>query len=357
MPSSEELRRRRRFWLLRWDNPAQHGAPHFRGGRAGESGAVESPVDPVRVVQPETLPPLPGELAEPEAAAPPVAAASSWTSEFANDIFEPREQLERRFFEDCGGFPGLSISVRAGGSTTSVRVPLVRGAVVVGSHPSCGLRLVHDAVQPQQFVIQWLDGWVGYQKLSLPRTDSFSTGNQRGEARSPLNWWRVGQMLSLGPYRLRLENDEPSLIQPPRDWKPRQRNEWWSLIGSEDRRPPIGGPVALGRELTRVQPIWLRPASGADPFRLSRRLVWIGRSETCDVVLRHGSVAARHAAILQLPSGTWLVNCSHPGSLRWNGQAVSIARVSPGDDIDFGDVAVNVERAPRGAGPTAPLRS
>lgn len=50
----------------------------------------------------------------------------------------------------------------------------------------------------------------------------------------------------------------------------------------------------------------LIPIGGGDPIPLLRKALLVGRSESCDVVLRFSNVSAQHCRLI-LDEGYWLV--------------------------------------------------
>src|SRR5690606_10632923 len=82
----------------------------------------------------------------------------------------------------------------------------------------------------------------------------------------------------------------------------------------------------------------LAPKDGSKARAIVKRRVLIGRSQTCDIVIDHPSVADIHA-VLEVQNGMGRVYDmdSITGSLV-NGQKVIAENIDSGDSIQFGDV-------------------
>ncbi len=73
-----------------------------------------------------------------------------------------------------------------------------------------------------------------------------------------------------------------------------------------------------------------------------RDVVRIGRLPTCEVVLEGDGVARYHAVIERSVDGTWALLGMGPSETRLNGQAVTRARLNPGDELSIGTYKIRV---------------
>ena len=74
----------------------------------------------------------------------------------------------------------------------------------------------------------------------------------------------------------------------------------------------------------------LIPLGGGDPIPLLREKLLVGRSESCDIVLRFANVSAHHC-ILELDCGYWFVEDKNSrNGTKVEGTRVSRKRLDPG---------------------------
>jgi len=77
----------------------------------------------------------------------------------------------------------------------------------------------------------------------------------------------------------------------------------------------------------------LIPLGGGDPIPLLKKLLLVGRRESCDVVLRFSNVSAHHCQ-LYVNQGYWFVkDLGSRNGTKVNGTRVTEKRVDPGDTL------------------------
>lgn len=98
----------------------------------------------------------------------------------------------------------------------------------------------------------------------------------------------------------------------------------------------------------------LIPVGGGDPIPLLRKTLLVGRSESCDVVLRFANVSAQHCR-LGLEGGYWFVDDegSRNGT-RVNGARVTRKRLLPGDVLALASHKYEVRYSPSQNGAFGP---
>ena len=79
------------------------------------------------------------------------------------------------------------------------------------------------------------------------------------------------------------------------------------------------------------------PVSGVT-FRTGMGRTVVGRDEACDIVLRDGTVSARHAEIIVRPEGCTITNLMATNGTRVNGRDVQNAQLTDGDVVRLGRV-------------------
>ena len=78
-------------------------------------------------------------------------------------------------------------------------------------------------------------------------------------------------------------------------------------------------------------------------FDLTKAKTTVGRSEANDIVLKDGTVSARHAQLVQ-EGGTWrVINLISTNGTSVNGETNIVSYLSPGDTISFGRVEMIFE--------------
>ena len=77
----------------------------------------------------------------------------------------------------------------------------------------------------------------------------------------------------------------------------------------------------------------LIPQGGGDPIPLLKKSLFVGRAESCDVVLRFPNVSSRHCQ-LTCDAGYWYVtDLDSSNGTKVNGNRVLRKRIDPGDKI------------------------
>lgn len=79
----------------------------------------------------------------------------------------------------------------------------------------------------------------------------------------------------------------------------------------------------------------LIPMGGGDPIPLLKKVLLVGRRESCDVVLRFSNVSAHHCQ-LSVNGGYWYVrDLDSRNGVKVNGVRVREKRVDPGDELSI----------------------
>lgn len=96
---------------------------------------------------------------------------------------------------------------------------------------------------------------------------------------------------------------------------------------------------------------WLfAPLTKSDPDAAFSDHISVGRAQICDIVLRFPYVSKLHARFHTAEDGLQLVDHDSANGTRVNGKqlaALQAERVQPGDDLQFGQVAVRLVDAAR----------
>jgi adenylate cyclase len=98
----------------------------------------------------------------------------------------------------------------------------------------------------------------------------------------------------------------------------------------------------------------LIPIGGGDPIPLLKKVLMVGRRESCDIVLRFSNVSAHHAE-LKLVGGYWHVkDLQSRNGVKVNGQRVVEKRLDPGDQLAIAKHVYDVQYSPADLGAIGP---
>jgi len=193
--------------------------------------------------------------------------------------------------------------------------PLDRPCIRIGRSPRSDLCLNHASLEPQHTAIFILDGALYVCSLS-PAADII--GSRGGVI---ADWWRPGENLWIGPYRLRIDG---AIDQPP----PEDPRACAKEFDTELSRPVIhfrGGDRQL------------------QTCPLTRHLTLIGSSELCDWRLDVAGILPVHAAIVRNSAGLSLIDLSDEGRTLVNEQPAAFAPLDVGDTVRLGNVSGQVQ--------------
>jgi adenylate cyclase len=98
----------------------------------------------------------------------------------------------------------------------------------------------------------------------------------------------------------------------------------------------------------------LLPLGGGDPIPLLKKLLLVGRRESCDVVLRFSNVSAHHCQ-LYVNQGYWFVkDLGSRNGTKVNGTRVTEKRIDPGDTLSVAKHKPEFKYSPSDLGPSGP---
>jgi adenylate cyclase len=162
-------------------------------------------------------------------------------------------------------------------------------------------------------------------------------------------WLVNGDELAFSRYRYRIVYATPPGRMPPAGAdgvaEKRAAPPTMRVGASASSSRPVESGSALGR---------LVPCGGGDPILLSKPHVVIGRHSDCDVVLRLGTISARHCQ-LDLKDGRWQVrDLGSRNGIRVDGKVCQEHDLAPGSILSIAIVRFRVHYDPPGAGPRQP---
>lgn len=98
----------------------------------------------------------------------------------------------------------------------------------------------------------------------------------------------------------------------------------------------------------------LIPLGGGDPIPLLKKVLLVGRRESCDIVLRFSNVSAHHCQ-LYCNGGYWYVkDLKSRNGIKVNGMRVTEKRLDPGDELSVAKHKYDVRYSPYDLGAVGP---
>jgi pSer/pThr/pTyr-binding forkhead associated (FHA) protein len=194
----------------------------------------------------------------------------------------------------------------------SKAVELTQPFALVGRSAGCTVRLINPSVHERHVYIQVLNGRPYFVVLG-DRTGVSIDGTAVTEG-----WLSEREVLQVGEFDLIVsvgENDPNVVTQPADGCSAEDAYLGVSLVGDS---------TGLARSLLRSP------------------LAIIGRHAKCDLRLLDMRVRSFHAAIVQTPTGGWVVNLRSAERVRVNGKQVRLARLEVGDHIELNGVRLEV---------------
>ncbi len=193
--------------------------------------------------------------------------------------------------------------------------PLDQICIRIGRSSRSDLCLNHASVEPQHAAVFVLDGALYVCSLS-PAADIIGL---RGGVIA--DWWRPGESLWIGPYRVRIDGviDQP----PPEDPRACAKE-----FDAELSRPVI--QFRLGDRQHQTCP-------------LTRHLTLIGSSELCDWRLVAPGIQPVHAAIVRNATEMSLIDLSGQEQTLVNEQPAAFTSLDVGDTVRLGSVSGQVQ--------------
>lgn len=98
----------------------------------------------------------------------------------------------------------------------------------------------------------------------------------------------------------------------------------------------------------------LIPVGGGDPIPFLKKILLVGRRESCDIVLRFSNVSAHHCQ-LNIKNGYWYVKDSNSrNGIKVNGVRVTEKYIEPGDILSVAKHKYEVSYSPAELGAIGP---
>ena len=144
-----------------------------------------------------------------------------------------------------------------------------------------------------------------------------------GEAEPRVHGWLdPGQGLGIGPFSIRWEGNDSRPRQPSGSHAPLACETLDETHSSLLPRAGLEVPIQVGER----ESLW----------RMESQVALIGRSQSCQVVLRGESVSRFHASLIRTSKGVWIVDLLAREGVAVNGVKVRWAWLDEGDEVRIG---------------------
>jgi pSer/pThr/pTyr-binding forkhead associated (FHA) protein len=237
------------------------------------------------------------------------------------------------FLDACEATGPLQLDLEEAGATRQVL--LHQPFALIGRHPRADLHLDDPEVSRRHAYLQIVGGYVYCLDLHS-RTGT----HWQQEPEHSSDWFSPGQVITIGPCRLRL-------IKGGREGQPPDAN-LHTPLESGDRGAAALPEVTL--DFTNARP-------SLPPWLMNRPLVLLGAAGECKVRMHDLQVSGFHASLVNTPKGLWVVDLCGRGGIAVNGVLLRMARLDDGDQLRVGEIIIRVRcQQPRAAGAAATPR-
>ena len=244
--------------------------------------------------------------------APSILAPASNTEAMRIEV----DRIHRRMLIECRAKTATRIRIELPGKDTQI-VTMSRPYLLIGSNPTCDLRLDHEDVSPQHAFLHWVNGQIFCCDL-VPRLGADRRQQINGK-------WLDNQPINIGPYRLSLDNQE----------HPIKLDE-----------SPLDRSSQLAEEFPQLAFQFVGVEQSENLWSVNRTLTMIGRGSQCKLRLNHPSMPNVQACLLRTSHCCWLVDIEAKGTTGVNGRTISVAPIDIGDILQLGPFQIEVVTTP-----------
>lgn len=215
-------------------------------------------------------------------------------------------------------------------------VPIIRDEITIGRKDGNTIRLTERNVSRDHARLVREDGDVFYEDVSA----RYGT-KKNGDKISGRTDFSVGDVFSIGDYRLTLQSDVVAEPKPPKlpngAATPSKASD-----GDETKVRPDPPRKKEGTEIIAADPAKLVIVSSnfaGQEFPLARKEMVIGRGEECDIIIDHRSVSQKHAKIVREQNGEYkIVDLKSKNGVKVGGEEYRAVHLKRGDIVELGHV-------------------
>lgn len=224
------------------------------------------------------------------------------------------------FREACGLNAPLTFESQGPGESPDRRIAFVREEpfAIVGRGERVDVVLDDPRVSRRHAFFQALGGRVFCIDLGS-RTKLYWEGETSPR---PRGWLDPARPIEVGPFAIRWTTRGVPGIQESMPEDPLKPERSLSRKSSPMPRGGLELPIRTGPDNT--------------PWWLDGRIVLVGRSNICQLVLSEASVSRIHAALIRTKAGAWVIDLGSREGIRANGIRVRWAWLDDGDELQIG---------------------
>ncbi len=221
-------------------------------------------------------------------------------------------------------------------------VPIIRDEITIGRKDGSTIRLTERNVSRDHARLVREEGDVFFEEVSA----RYGT-RKNGERIAEKTDFSVGDVFTIGDYRLTLQSDVVPEAKPPKKPNgaspPPLKSDDGDAPDREDIRATLLDPPRKeGTEIIAADPAKLVIVSSnfaGQDFPLARREMVIGRGEECDIIIDHRSVSQKHAKIVREQNGEYkIVDLKSKNGVKVGGEEYRAVHLKRGDILELGHV-------------------
>ena len=225
-----------------------------------------------------------------------------------------------RFREACGLSGPLTLRCqdqsRPADASTSFRLDWP--FALIGRDPRSDLVLSSTEVSRRHAYLQVVGGGLFCIDLES-RTKLRWTGEDEPRVHG---WLDPEHEVGIGPFEIRWEGNDSRFGQPSGSLVPLVDDAFEEARSCALPRAGLEVPIQIGNR----ESLW----------RMESQVALIGRSESCQVVVRDASVSRFHASLIRTSQGLWIVDLLAREGVAVNGVKVRWAWLDEGDEVRIG---------------------
>jgi pSer/pThr/pTyr-binding forkhead associated (FHA) protein len=206
---------------------------------------------------------------------------------------------------------------------------LLKSKLVVGRQSSCDLVLPFTTVSSRHCELEFQDGYWHVRDLGS------KNGTRVNGTACTTRQLLPNDTLTVASHRYAVVYELPATMPLP--VRPAPVADKTMIVS----HPSPSAPAVLGR---------LLPCGGGDPIPLRKTTVIVGRHDSCDVVLRYGTISSRHCQLEWTEKG-WLVrDLASRNGIRVAGVRCEEKLLPPGSVLSIADQRFEVVYGHESAG-------
>jgi pSer/pThr/pTyr-binding forkhead associated (FHA) protein len=231
-------------------------------------------------------------------------------------------------------------------------VPVIRDEITIGRQEGNTIRLTERNVSRRHARLVREDDKVYLEEISA----RYGT-KKNGEKISSRTDFGMGDVFSIGDYRLTLQSEAGDAKAPPPAAAkpngaaapagvgappPKPANPFADAPTQVTRRDEILGAKGGGTEILPAAPAKLVIVSSnfaGQEFPLKKKEMVIGRGEECDIIVDHRSVSTQHAKVVREQGGEYkMVDLNSKNGVKVSGEEYRNVHLKRGDVVELGHV-------------------